>query len=121
MRLAFTILAALSLLLLLFVGFGQVMVMQEVRRMQAMAGTRMVHTHDSYIEIAGFSAPLQTVAIYAAILPALWLIDFVRRYIQSRRPTPGSCPGCGYDLRATPERCPECGRMVDASDSVNEN
>jgi hypothetical protein len=27
----------------------------------------------------------------------------------SRRRTPGTCPKCGYDLRATPDRCPECG------------
>ena len=39
----------------------------------------------------------------AAIAAALWL----RR--TSRRPTPGYCPACGYDLRATHERCPECG------------
>ena len=28
-----------------------------------------------------------------------------------RRPRPGRCPQCGYDLRATPDRCPECGTI----------
>jgi hypothetical protein len=33
----------------------------------------------------------------------------------ARRPLPGRCPGCGYDLRATPDRCPECGHMPAAA------
>lgn len=27
-----------------------------------------------------------------------------------RKRTPGTCPDCGYDLRASPGECPECGR-----------
>lgn len=42
---------------------------------------------------------------FAAPLPVASAVAWYRR-----RPKPGCCHGCGYDLRATPGRCPECGR-----------
>ena len=47
--------------------------------------------------------PHWLVALAAAILPGV----YVHRH--RRRPPPGRCRTCGYDLRATPGRCPECG------------
>jgi hypothetical protein len=39
----------------------------------------------------------------------------VKRLRRSSRRAPGTCVGCGYDLRATPERCPECGQATPAA------
>jgi hypothetical protein len=50
--------------------------------------------------------PWWFLTLCSAILPALAL----RRRLRVRRRPPGTCPGCGYDLRASPVRCPECGR-----------
>jgi hypothetical protein len=45
---------------------------------------------------------LWVLALAFALLPARWALS-------RRRPQPGCCGVCGYDLRATPDRCPECG------------
>jgi hypothetical protein len=52
-------------------------------------------------------APWWSLALTFSLAPALsaW-----RRHRRARRrPKPGHCPHCHYDLRATPTRCPECG------------
>ena len=55
--------------------------------------------------VAGIGVPLWTLLTLAAIPTAiLWRRD--------RRPKPGHCGQCGYDLRASKKTCPECGTAI---------
>lgn len=52
--------------------------------------------------------PYWLIFLITAAVPAARLTARLRR----KRPPPGLCPKCRYDLRATPDRCPECGTVV---------
>ena len=56
-----------------------------------------------------FGFPIWPLTLIPSGLMLVWGIGRVRRHRHARL---GSCPSCGYDLRATPSRCPECGRAV---------
>ena len=59
------------------------------------------HPYDTFRALViPFWAPL---CLFAA-LPVIRLARHARR-----KPPPGHCRRCGYDLRASPDRCPECG------------
>jgi hypothetical protein len=62
------------------------------------------------ITITLAKAPLWMLLVVLAILPCTWLLH--RRL---RRPRPGICATCGYDLRASNNRCPECGSPIPAT------
>lgn len=52
--------------------------------------------------------PYWLLAMITFALPG-WIT--AKRLLARRKPMPGLCPVCGYDLRATPDRCPECGAI----------
>jgi hypothetical protein len=69
-----------------------------------------VRVMDSSYRIFCVRIPRETTLLLAAVLPASWaLLWVIGRF--TKRPIPGLCPQCGYDLRATPDRCPECGKV----------
>lgn len=63
------------------------------------------------------SAPLWLFVLLCAILPAWWLLIFLRARKRAARIRSGQCPNCGYDLRASAERCPECGMPINQRSS----
>jgi hypothetical protein len=67
------------------------------------------------VEIMDYSVSYWVLALVAGLLPAAWvrfrLPAIIRRRVHSERQKRQQCPNCGYDLRATPDRCPECGAV----------
>jgi len=58
--------------------------------------------------------PYWFIFVIAAIMPTARLAKRLLR----KRPAPGHCLKCHYDLRATRDRCPECGTVVAEGSSV---
>jgi hypothetical protein len=53
-------------------------------------------------EAHSLAVPYWFLLLVSLALPIHW-------WRRRRRPLPGHCRVCGYDLRASPQRCPECG------------
>jgi hypothetical protein len=49
--------------------------------------------------------------VFAGLFAVLPLMSLRAERRHRRHAQPGTCPRCGYDLRATPDRCPECGTV----------
>jgi hypothetical protein len=60
--------------------------------------------------------PYWALTLAASLSPGVAIYRLSRK----RRPAPGMCRKCGYDLRATPDRCPECGTVTSNPTRANE-
>ena len=79
----------------------------------SVAGVRYASGHAPGGATPVFSASMSQAHVWAAaVLFAVVPTLRARRLLRDRRHPPGTCRGCGYDLRATRERCPECGELV---------
>jgi hypothetical protein len=116
-RRLFNLLAAVSLVPLLYciVVFvrAEYLRFESNQRLFARYGPN-VHIHEaySYRAVLGFPLSIWILGIASSVLPACWLLMYIRN--RHRRSLDGSlrCLSCGYDLRASKDRCPECGRAI---------
>jgi hypothetical protein len=69
--------------------------------------------------ITALCVPYWMCVAVLAPMPMFQLRRYWRNRRRARRLTKGTCPFCGYDLRATSGRCQECGQAIQGG-STNE-
>jgi hypothetical protein len=57
-------------------------------------------------------APYWAIVLVTAVAPASRVWRFARERRARALALKGTCPTCGYDLRASADRCPECGTLI---------
>src|SRR5208282_1131825 len=54
------------------------------------------------------------------VVVVMILIQLLLETVRRRRPVPGLCQQCGYDIRGNSERCSECGTPISAGNTRRE-